>query len=519
MESLRRFQAILLADLRERVRSRRFWLVIAATAGLTWFCFPPDGARYIIVGINTYHRGAYSSAWIGMVLAMLSIWTSLIGFYLVRGNLRRDFDSGVWELLEVTPLSRASYLMAKWSSHVLVLSLVLLAQLAVGLVAQLVRAEDLTVDLPQLIVPALLFGLPSLALTAMLAIWFDLVPPLRRAAGNYLYFVVWVAIMAATIKSVGNGPPPGGNPQWLGDPRGVAIFNRLIHERLENTLRQPLRVCIGCGFPDNRPVTRFDWPSWQPTPAELAGRLAWLAIAVAGVLGGAPFVDRFSAFDRTRSGGGSIPARARADRWLHAMLRPMRRTAFGTLYAAELLLGLHGRKLWWWMLVPATMGLQLFGPPRIASVAVLAAWVLLTDILSRSSLREAEAGTGAVVFSAAHALPRILAARWLGLVTLGWIVTAPAMLRFAASAPIAALAIAIVSVSLATWAMALGATLRTSRVAELLLCGSAYLGIQDAPLLNVAVAPGWTAGVHLACLPIAAALLLFGWPRAHAQPA
>lgn len=519
MESLRRFHAILLADLRERIRSRRFWLVIAATAVFTWFCFPPDGAGYIVVGINTYHRGAYSSAWIGMVLAMLSIWTSLIGFYLVRGNLRRDFDSGVWELLEVTPLSRRSYLMAKWCSHVIVLSLVLLAQLMIGLAAQFVRAEDLALDLPQLIVPALLFGLPSLALTAMFAIWFDLVPALRRTAGNYLYFVVWVVIMAATIKSTDNAPPPAPGAQWLGDPRGVAIFNRLIHERLGNTLRQPLRVCIGCGFRDDRRVNRFAWPSWQPAPVEVAGRLAWLAIAVAGVLGSAPFVDRFSMYDRTRPRSSATPVHSRAKRWINALLRPLRRTVFGTLYSAELLLSLHGRKLWWWILLAAAMALQLFAPVKLAGVAVLAGWVLLTDILSRSSLREADARTSAVVFSAAHASARILAARWLGLVTLGWLVTLPAMLRFAGSAPEVTLAVAAVGVSLASWAMALGATLRTSRVAELLICGSAYLGTQGAPLLNVMVAPEWTASVHLASLPIAAILLLFGWPRVQTQTA
>lgn len=161
----------------------------------------------------------------------------------------------------------------------------------------------------------------------------------------------------------------------------------------------------------------------------------------------------------------------------------------------------------------------MFAPYELASLAALGAWVLLTGISSRSALREAQARTGAVVFSSAHAAPRILAARWLGLVALGWIVTLPAMLRFLGSAPTVALAIAAVGVSLATWGMALGASLRTSRVAELLICGAAYLGVQDAPLLNVAVAPGWTATVHLAGLPIAAILLFVGWPRLQAQPA
>jgi hypothetical protein len=67
--------------------------------------------------------------------------------------------------------------------------------------------------------------------------------------------------------------------------------------------------------------------------------------------------------------------------------------------------------------------------------------------------------------------------------------------------------------------MALGASLRSSRIAELVICGAAYLGMPGAPLLNIAVAPGWTATVHFAGLPIAAIILFVGWPRLQAKSA
>ena len=61
MEALRRFNAIVLADLRERTRALRFWLILAVVAALTWACFPARGTGQIAVAFDEA-RGLYSSA-------------------------------------------------------------------------------------------------------------------------------------------------------------------------------------------------------------------------------------------------------------------------------------------------------------------------------------------------------------------------------------------------------------------------------------------------------------------------
>ena len=45
MEALQRFLAILLADLRERTRSPRFWALLGLMIAATWKCFPPIEAH------------------------------------------------------------------------------------------------------------------------------------------------------------------------------------------------------------------------------------------------------------------------------------------------------------------------------------------------------------------------------------------------------------------------------------------------------------------------------------------
>ena len=483
------------------------------SAALTWLCFPPFGASYIVLGFNVHYRGFYSSAWIGMVLAMVSIWLSLIGFYLVRGTLRNDIESNLWQLLVATPLSRSSYLLAKWCGHMAVLLLIMGAGLLAGLLAQCVRAEVGRIDLVELIKPSLVIGLPSLALSATLAIWFDMVPWLRRSAGNVLYFVVWLLILIGSGQALGGKEPPG----LLSDPRGMKIFDYTAHQVLLVQTGKDAKpgFCMGCGLV-SEPAVRLDWDTWQVPSQVLLGRLGWLALSVLGVAVCAPWLDRAAA---SRAGAGVRDAddSGRQLRWLNRILSPLQRSRFGALLAAELLLTLRPRRLWWWCAVVASAVAQLLAPAPSAAIAVICAWLLSIDIYARVGLREQESRSAPVVLSSVHGGSGIVLARWLSLLLIGGVTTLPALLRFALEAPLSAVAIAVVGMSLASWGLASAVVTRTGRVFEGGLCLLGYLGLQDAPVLHVLIAPAWTISVHLALLPLAALSLLIAWPRLYTR--
>lgn len=505
MPELYRFLAILTVDWRERVRSPRFWLILAATAGLTWLCFPSASANYLVLGINMRHRGVYSSAWIGMVLAMLSIWTSLIGFYLVRGSMTRDFDTRVWELLEVTPMSRLTWLAAKWCGNFAVLLAILGVQLAVGLAAQLWRAEDMHVQPVAMLMPVLLIGIPTIAMTAIFALWFDLLPPLRRTLGNYLYFLLWIAIPISMVRSFEAVPLHG----WISDPYGITIFQHLVHERLTGQMAAPMSGCGVCGLGARQLVT-FDWAPWSMPAAQLLGRAAWLLLPLLGALLAAPVLDRVGHIQR-RSAQAAAPQWAM--RWPAAVTRALHRTRFGVLLDAELKLALHGRKVWWWLVILTVMTMQAVLEPTHAANALLGAWVLMAPVCAWAVLREAESRAAALVFCAPRAVPRLLHARWSALVILLQAVTLPAIVHFAVIMPAVALAVVLVNISIATWSLVIGSVLRSARASEMVLFVFAYLGLQGVAVLNVAVAPWWTVGLHGALLPFALLLTWLAWPR------
>lgn len=280
MSGARAVAAILATDLRQRLRTPRFWLLIAGLAGLMWWCFPAMDRDYLTVSVGEGMRGRYSSAWIGMVSALMySSTLSLAGFYLVRGTVVRDLETRTWQLLVATTMSRGAYLLAKWLSHMVVFALLIGAGLAVGLVAQMLRAEDLRIDLLELVKPVLVLTMPSLALTAALAVWFDLVPWLRRSAGNLLFFVVWVMLLTFGVSQAEQAP--GAALPWPGDPHGLLVAEYdLSHAWPTVDAGKELGLSVGSQALEGKAPVLLDWTHWQLSAATLRARGAWLGLAL-----------------------------------------------------------------------------------------------------------------------------------------------------------------------------------------------------------------------------------------------
>ena len=505
--ALQRFLALLVADLRERSRSARFWAVLGGMMLLAWWCFPPSDASHRIFTVTSGARADYSSAWVGLVLAMaFNFALNLGGFYLVRGTLVRDIETRVWQLLVATPMTRGGFLLAKWASHMAVFGLVMLLSLVVGVLVQLVRAEDRAVDLWELAKPALLVSVPGFAFTAMMAVWFDLLPWLRRTAGNVVFFVVWITLLSVSVARM---ETPGSvfRTGWVSDPAGLVLVARELQRvRSEQTGKvQPYGFTLGSPNRDVPP--NFAWPRWEPRPMDAAGRALWLLLSVLGVLAAAPVLDwaaarGVGARERSRSG--------RRLRWLDRLLAPIARRPLGILVASELKGALRDRRGWWWLLVLLSLGLQAFASPKVMAVGLLLALALPIDLLARGGLQELERRTGALVFTARGIVPRLLAARFTAAFALLLALTLPALLRLPAQG---ALAVVAVAASLASWGLALGALTRNARLFELLLVGALYVALQGAGIFDVQTGALVTAARHgLGLLP-AWLLLAWAWPR------
>ncbi|KFN51651.1 hypothetical protein N790_04305 [Arenimonas malthae CC-JY-1] len=512
MDALRRFAAIVGADFRERSRGTRFWVVLAGVAIATWGFFPPMEAGYVTVAIGN-SRGAYSSAWIGMVLGLMyASMLSLFGFYIVRGTLARDFETRVWQLLVATPMTRPAYLLAKWTSHMVVFGAIIAVGLCVGLAAQWHLGESAALSPWQMALPSLVFAMPALGLAAFFAILFDLLPWLRRSGGNVLFFFLWIFVFIGASENLDPEKSAWAASTWVSEPSGLSMAMRDIRAYAATALPglDVRGFSIGMSVMEDG-IGTFDWNAWSPRPADLFGRALWLLAAMAAVVAMSPLLDWAAARSEARTGAAEDRAGLRL-RWLDALLRPLEALAAGRLVAAEAKLVLRQRRLTWWLALAVLWGVQAFAPAKGQAVAVILAWLLCVDVFARGALRERDTGTTAMVFSAAGAGRRVLLARLAMALGLAWAVALPALLRALASdAGLAGAALLVVGASVAVSGLAMAAACRNPRPFELALVFLAYIGVQGDPILNATLDPALSLARHAWLLPSAVLVLAVAW--------
>jgi hypothetical protein len=299
----------------------------------------------------------------------------------------------------------------------------------------------------------------------------------------------------------------------ISDPNGTAVLLRAAHAKLPAGITGAeafgLNIGINVGAKDT--MRLVEWREWSMPALDYAGRLFWVAFALGGTLLAAPFLDKAAAHAgraAQRASGAGLQLK-----WLDLALRPFMGSRLGALAVAEIKGVLRPRRRLWWLAALGLMVGQAFAPGEGFAMCVMGGWLLSLDAFARLLLRERDHGTGALVFTAAGATGRLLAARAITALVLAWGFTLPAMLRMASVQPDVALAVALAGASLAIGGLALAAVCRNPRPFELLAIFVAYVSAQGAPVLNVMAAPATTLSIHAVVLPVAAVLALALWPR------
>lgn len=149
MSGARVFWHLLRADFLERVRRYSFLVTLALAALLGYTV--ATGKMKLWVGD---FRGVYNSAWVGILMALVAnTFLTLAGFYVVKGSVERDRQTGVGQILATTPMSKTLYTLGKTASNLAVLlaMVAVLAVMSVG--AQLVAGEETRIEVWPLLRP------------------------------------------------------------------------------------------------------------------------------------------------------------------------------------------------------------------------------------------------------------------------------------------------------------------------------------------------------------------------------
>ncbi len=418
MNSARVVYHLARADFLERVRRYSFLIML----GLVVFLGYQIGIGNMTLQLGHY-RGEFNSAWVGALMSLnATFMLGWFGFYLVKGAVARDRETGVGQIMATTPLTRPLYMLGKWlSNFTLLMSMVAVLALA-GLVIQFWMGESTRVDLGQFLAPFVYIVLPLMALVAALAVLFEVIPFLKGGFGNVAYFFLFILSLPLIMETV--------NTMYLiYEPLGLGI----LQQEMGTTLRAEHPDYDGgfsLGSTDEEITNTFTWKGIDWTPGLVLARFSYVGLAVLLTALGALFFDRFdpsrSKPKRTKTNAAeSAPGPESVSKPLPALhLTPLsaaaKRFSFLNVLIAELKLLLKGQRWWWYVVAGGLIVAGVVNTPQIVRTYILPlAWVWPILIWSGLGNREIRQNAHQMVFSSAAPLWRQLPATWLA----GFLVT------------------------------------------------------------------------------------------------
>jgi hypothetical protein len=485
------------------------------------------------------HRGVYTSAWVGAFVALVTTcWVSLVGFYIVKGAIDRDRQTGVGQVLAATPLSRPTYALGKFVSNFAVLASMVLVLAIAAVVMQIFLGEDPRLDLFALLSPFVIVALPAMLLTAAVTVLFETLPVLRGGTGNVVWFFVW-AFLGVSLPAITG-------IEWL-DPLG--------NMTMASSMKQGAWAHIpgyqgGFAFTiADKPVQvvqSFRWEGVPWTASQILLRLAWCGVAFVLVLLAAAVFDRFDSarlFGRAglkavqAAGGGAFANGAAlengaavvniasapggvsarfgstkiAPAGLTALAAGDRSSAFVRLFVAELKLAVNGLRWWWYAVAGGLLIAQATAPLATARQQLLGtSWLWLVLVWSGMGARETRFGTRALLFSSARILPRQILACWLAGFVLAVLFGSAAALQILATQGASALLPWIAGTALLpSLALALGVWSGTSKPFEGILTAMWYIGpINHVSGIDYTGSSNGAAATHYAVEYLVAAVVL-----------
>ena len=426
MNTLRILYHVALADFFERTRRYSFLLTLAAVIAMG--VLVNNGSVYFDIKqlnpelYSLSYRGELNSAWIGtMTVLVINFLLGLFGFYLVSDCIERDIRTGVGQIIATTPIRRATYLVGKWISNFVVLSVQVLI-LAVAAVIMVLLQSEAALDLEALLMPFLAVALPYMALIAALAVVFETVPWLRGAVGNAVYFFLWIFLFMFSFALPNK-------LLFFRDPLGINVFRDSLYAGARAAFPNDLigGMGVGVNFPGIQ-LKVFNWSGLAWTPGIVGGQWLWAVFGLGLILLSTVW---FARFDPSREGlqrmrgkpkqakeSESAEPRKRAPRMALASLSPLisklaQANPFLGVLFAELRLLLKGRR-WWWWLGMAGLNIAILSdlPPEVKPYLVFG-WLWPLAIWSEMGNRERKNNTSQMVFSSTRPVLRQLPAAWL----------------------------------------------------------------------------------------------------------
>ncbi|WEL21766.1 ABC transporter permease subunit [Halorhabdus sp. BNX81] len=483
------------ADFTERIRDRRFLVVILASVYLGHLV--SVGHMEMALGDDAF-RGVHNAAWLGTNMAIAaSVAIAVFGFYYTKQAISRDREQGPGKLIASSPISTPAYLVGKWLGTLAILG-VLLVSMAISVVVLFFLRGTGPVSATELLGPFVLFTLPVTTLVAAVAILFETIPVVRGWVGNLGYILGLAMLPVLSIDPLGVsfivesmqqsisaqypgfsgsgvsfGFVPGGDQRFTWE--GVRISTELLRQRAGYLALSPVLVVLA-----TIPFDRLDPAGGFKLPVAPGSRFSL------------PLGRRDGSKDEPEQKSPVAPIEDHSGESIVSQAGSLSTaTAEHTfrprgLLLAEVKLALSGRSRLWYA---GFLGLLLGGivaPVGVPLRIVLTlSWIWPLFIWSQIGVRERRHNTEKLVFTSKYPLAQLLAAWGASVVTIALLVAAPAIRMVLAADPVTALGLIGGVVVVPSVATASGVLSRTPRLFEIGYFLIWYVGIVNAtPVLD-----------------------------------
>lgn len=477
MNSARIIYHLARADFLERIRRYSF-LVMLGLAALLGYQTAVGNVR---LQLGEY-RGEFNSAWVGGMMSIIAtFFLGWFGFYLVKGSVARDRETGVGQIMATTPMTRPLYVLGKWVSNFAVLMLMVVILAIFGVAIQLLSRESAQLNLGAYLPPFVFIVMPLMGLVAAIAVLFEVIPFLSGGFGNIVYFFGFVMMLPLIMeRDIVNTNPAI-------EPLGLALLKADMTEEVLKVFPEYDNSFMLGGM-DTPIIGTFTWTGIEWTPAIIITRLAFIGFAILLSLLAALFFDRF---DPSRGKPARMKSQAQdsapvpdaapqtiAAPHLTKLNNAASRFSFFTVLTAELKLLLKGQR-WWWYAAAVGVIIACFASPSATTreIVLPLAWIWPLLIWSAIGNREVHHNVQQLTFSSASPLWRQLPAQWLAGFVVTLLMAGGAALRFVIDGDtVGLLALLSGALFIPSLALALGVWSGTSKSFEILYLVIWYLG-------------------------------------------
>jgi len=196
------YYSIIKGDFLRRTRSYAFLVTMAITLWAAYVLVPPVEASYTTLNVVGF-KGAYNSAWVGHVSAMMvSILIFLFGFFLVNNSIKKDEETEVGLILASTPVSNFQYLFSKAVGNFLVLLSIVSVVFLSNIIICLWRAGVSSFHLSDFVLPYSLIVLPVLCVISTMAVIAEVFSGKRIAVQYLLWFFIFVFSVTYIVSAL-----------------------------------------------------------------------------------------------------------------------------------------------------------------------------------------------------------------------------------------------------------------------------------------------------------------------------